>query len=110
MAFLKFKKYFFYNFLKKIHLILKFLIYGHIFFKFDFYFLVTYCLNSHFFLSLRDKCIDIISKVHMSPLFFYNSTINFNVIFIKFYYNMNNLKINNVNVEYDFTILRSFAI
>ncbi len=39
----------------------------------------------------------------MSPLFSYNTTINFNVIFIKTYYNKNNLKINNVNVEYDFT-------
>jgi hypothetical protein len=69
---------------------------------------ISYYLNkdenlSHFFLSLHDKCIVIISKVHMSPLFSYNTTINFNVIFIKTYYNKNNLKINNVNVEYDFT-------
>jgi hypothetical protein len=83
-------KFFFYIKKDLIHLILKFLIYGGIFFNFDFDFLVTYCLNSHFFLSLHDKCIDIISKVHMSPLFSYNTTILFNVIFIKFYYNINN--------------------
>jgi hypothetical protein len=39
----------------------------------------------------------------MSPFFYQNSSINFNKIFTKIYYNMDNEKIEKFNVWYDFT-------
>ncbi len=42
-------------------------------------------------------------KSTMNPFFSWNSSIIFNKIFTKVYYNMDNEKIKNFNVWYDFT-------
>jgi hypothetical protein len=59
-------------------------------------------LNPHFSLYLYDKINAIISKVCYG-FFLKNSFIFFNIIRTKIYCNMDNLKFDNVNVEYDFT-------
>jgi len=50
--------------------------------------------------------IDIMSsfqKSIMHPFFFYNSSIIFNIILTKVYCNMDNEKIDTLNVQYGFT-------
>jgi hypothetical protein len=71
---------------------------------------MTYFLNPHFSFFLCDKYNVIISKLHYEFIFFCNSPITFMMIFIKLYNNMDDWKINNVNVEYNVYILNSFII
>jgi hypothetical protein len=59
----------------------------------------------HNFHVLYNKCSVIISKVYNKSIFFLNLIHNFwiEAKLIKIYYNVNDSKIDNVNVEYDFT-------
>jgi len=59
----------------------------------------------HKFHFLCDKHIVIISKIHNESIFLKNSFTIFNKILTKVYYNMDNEKIENFNVWYDFTFL-----
>ncbi len=68
--------------------------------NFNFNFDITMsCFLSPHINFMCDKDSVIISKVHDESIFLYNSL--FNMVFVKVYYNMDNLKIDNVNVEYD---------
>ncbi len=60
---------------------------------------MTFFLSPHFSFSMCDTHNVIISKIHNEFIFFpENSSIIFNKIFIKVYYNMENEKNENFNV------------
>jgi hypothetical protein len=59
--------------------------------------------ESTFSCYMCEKLNAIISKVHYESIIFLEFSQIFNMIFIRFYYNMDNLHFNNVIVEYGFT-------
>jgi len=74
----------------------------------DLFFIIFSCYyktfsESTFSCYMCDKINVIISKVHYESIVFLEFSHIFNMILIKFYYNMDNLHFNNVIVEYGFT-------
>jgi hypothetical protein len=74
-----------------------------LFLIFNFDIIMPCFLNPHVNLFMHDKDNVIISNFHYESIFLKNSSIILKMILTKVYCNIDNLKIENVNVEYDFT-------
>jgi hypothetical protein len=73
------------------------------FFNFHFLIIMTFFWVHIFHFMCLKNIISSIQKSTMSPFFFKSSSVIFNKIFTKVYCNMDNEKIENFNVWYDFT-------